>query len=126
MKAHSPIERISAITLAVRDMTRAVAFYEKLGFRLFYGGADFGFSSLRAGEAIVNLAASSAYDQAWWGRIVFRVADVDAQYRALVTNKLKVQAPKNAHWGERYFHVRDPDGHELSFAEVLAGSSADL
>ena len=28
--------------------------------------------------------------------------------------------PADAPWGERYFHVRDPDGHELSFARPLA------
>ena len=22
-------------------------------------------------------------------------------------------------WGERYFHIADPDGHELSFAKPL-------
>ena len=27
--------------------------------------------------------------------------------------------PADAPWGERYFHVRDPDGHELSFARPL-------
>ena len=24
--------------------------------------------------------------------------------------------PRDGEWGERYFHLRDPDGHELSFA----------
>ena len=28
-------------------------------------------------------------------------------------------APADAPWGERYFHVLDPDGHELSFARLL-------
>ena len=28
--------------------------------------------------------------------------------------------PRDAPWGERFFHVRDPDGHELSFARPLA------
>jgi uncharacterized glyoxalase superfamily protein PhnB len=27
--------------------------------------------------------------------------------------------PHDAEWGERYFHVTDPDGHELSFAWPL-------
>ena len=31
-------------------------------------------------------------------------------------------APRDAAWGERYFHVRDPDGHELSFARPLGES----
>ena len=28
-------------------------------------------------------------------------------------------APRDATWGERYFHIVDPDGHELSFAQPI-------
>ena len=28
-------------------------------------------------------------------------------------------APQDAEWGERFFHLTDPDGHELSFAWPL-------
>jgi len=28
-------------------------------------------------------------------------------------------APRDAAWGERFFHLTDPDGHELSFAWPL-------
>ena len=28
--------------------------------------------------------------------------------------------PEDAPWGERFFHIRDPSGHELSFAKPLA------
>jgi uncharacterized glyoxalase superfamily protein PhnB len=28
-------------------------------------------------------------------------------------------APRDAEWGERFFHLADPDGHELSFAWPL-------
>ena len=34
------IEGISAITLATRDMSQAVRFYEALGFALVHGGAQ--------------------------------------------------------------------------------------
>ena len=27
--------------------------------------------------------------------------------------------PRDASWGERYFHMADPDGHELSFARPI-------
>jgi uncharacterized glyoxalase superfamily protein PhnB len=27
--------------------------------------------------------------------------------------------PRDAAWGERFFHLTDPDGHELSFARLL-------
>jgi catechol 2,3-dioxygenase-like lactoylglutathione lyase family enzyme len=29
------------------------------------------------------------------------------------------EIPRDASWGERYFHMLDPDGHELSFAQPL-------
>ena len=82
------IQQISAVTFAVRDMARAVEFYQKLGFELFYGGDDSTFSSLRAGEAVVNLAAGSGYEGGWWGRVIFRVDDVDAYYRELAVKGL--------------------------------------
>ena len=113
------LKNISAVTLAVRDMRRAIAFYQKLGFELFYGDSASGFSSLRAGDAIVNLAATSAYEGGSWGRVIFRVEDVDALCRALKAAGLNPQGlPRDAPWGERFFHLVDPDGHELSFAEV--------
>jgi uncharacterized glyoxalase superfamily protein PhnB len=31
-------------------------------------------------------------------------------------------APRDAEWGERFFHLTDPDGHELSFAWLLHSS----
>ena len=29
--------------------------------------------------------------------------------------------PRDAAWGERYFHLSDPDGHALSFARPIQG-----
>jgi catechol 2,3-dioxygenase-like lactoylglutathione lyase family enzyme len=43
------IQHISAVTLAVADMIRSIAFYRKLGFELVYGGERAAFSSLRPG-----------------------------------------------------------------------------
>ncbi len=56
------IEHISAVTFAVRDMARSVEFYKKLGFELLYGGDRAAFSSLKAGEGFVNLAANEEYE----------------------------------------------------------------
>lgn len=113
------VEYISAVTLVVRDMARSVAFYRKLGFRLVYGGERSGFSSLQLGDAFVNLAAASAYKGEWWGRVIFRVADADACHQSFTAAGLQPPHPKDAPWGERFFHVTDPDGHELSFAQRL-------
>lgn len=115
------IESISAVTLATHDMRRAVDFYRALGFRLKYGGKDASFTSFYAGNGFLNLiAATGDRKWAWWGRVIFYVSDVDAQYETAVANNLAPEAkPHNASWGERFFHVTDPDGHEISFASLL-------
>ena len=115
------IEAISAITLATSDMARAVAFYEALGFILAFGGPQAGFTSFRAGSSFLNLTSVSG-DKTWsgWGRAIFHVADVDAFHERACSAGLAPEfAPRDAAWGERYFHIVDPDGHELSFARPL-------
>ena len=51
------IEGISALTLATRDMPRAVRFYAALRFDLIYGGGDGRFASFCAGSGHLNLTA---------------------------------------------------------------------
>jgi catechol 2,3-dioxygenase-like lactoylglutathione lyase family enzyme len=118
------IESISAITLATHDMGRAVRFYTSLGFDILYGGESSPFTSFRAGGGYLNLIAQGEEKRwSWWGRVIFYVDDVDATYeRALAAGHQPSTAPRDAEWGERYFHVSDPDGHELSFARPLERS----
>ena len=115
------IERISAVTLAVQDMARALAFYRTVGFELLYGGEAASFSSFQLGSGHLNLVlAPEGFSPSWWGRVIFYVDDVDALYRRLVDVGLTPSTePQDASWGERYFHINDPDGHELSFARPL-------
>jgi catechol 2,3-dioxygenase-like lactoylglutathione lyase family enzyme len=118
------IQRLSAITLAVREMSTAVSFYSTFGFAIVYGGPEATFTSLRMGEAFVNLILRSDYTPAWWGRVIFYVDDVDALYLTLTNQGLTpANPPRDASWGERFFHIVDPDGHELSFATPLTPSS---
>lgn len=112
------IEHISAITLFVRDMSTSVDFYEKCGFDVVFGGPDAEFTTLQAGDTFVNLIDNPHYRKVHWGRVIFRVSSADQQYQRLVSAGISPDAPpKDAAWGERYFHVSDPDGHELSFAQ---------
>jgi len=115
------IESISAITLGTHDMGRAVHFYRSLGFELLYGGEVAAFTSCRAGTGYLNLIAMPQDKRwSWWGRVIFHVADVDAVYaKALDAGFAPSTTPRDAEWGERYFHLTDPDGHELSFARPL-------
>jgi len=118
------VESISAVTLVTLNMANAVAFYEALGFRLLYGGADARFTSFRVGEGYLNLELRSdgGVSGLVWGRVIFWVVDVDAMYeRSLAAGFTPATSPSDAVWGERYFHIRDPDGHELSFARPLTG-----
>jgi catechol 2,3-dioxygenase-like lactoylglutathione lyase family enzyme len=116
------VRSISAVTLAVRDMSRSVGFYQgSVGLKMLYGGPDADFSSLRVGSGYLNLIRSTEGGRHWWGRVVFHVDDVDQMYRRLVDAGVQpATSPQDAPWRERYFHVTDPDGHELSFAKPLA------
>jgi catechol 2,3-dioxygenase-like lactoylglutathione lyase family enzyme len=113
---------ISAVTLATHDMARAVRFYRALGFSLCYGGEQATFTSLRAGgTSCLNLIAQPEQRRwSWWGRVIFHVTDVDALYEQALALGLRPEAaPCDAPWGERFFHLIDPDGHEISFAQPL-------
>jgi catechol 2,3-dioxygenase-like lactoylglutathione lyase family enzyme len=114
------IVSLSAVTLATHDMARAVAFYQALGFRIVHGGAHEAFTSFALGDSYLNITSETHGPIAWWGRIIFYVSDVDAFYRKVKALGIEPQfAPRDAPWNERYFHLTDPDGHELSFARPL-------
>jgi catechol 2,3-dioxygenase-like lactoylglutathione lyase family enzyme len=113
------IQHISAVTLAVQDMARAVAFYQAIGLDILYGGAQAKFTSFRLGDTFLNLILMPTYVGHWWGRLIFRVEKVDDLHAAFLAKGLQAELPRDGSWGERYFHIKDPDGHELSFAQLL-------
>lgn len=118
-------QSINAVTLATADMAASVAFYEVVGLQLAFGGADAPFSTMRVGATdFLNLQL----DPGWarpavvWGRFIIWVDDVDAVHRRLLEHGIQPEfEPSDAPWGERYFHVLDPAGHELSIARRLGG-----
>jgi catechol 2,3-dioxygenase-like lactoylglutathione lyase family enzyme len=114
------VEKISAITLKVGDMRSSVRFYKDiLGLKTIYRGEGASFSSLCTDEqhTILNLEQRDAVNN--WGRIISYVQDVDELWAYLKERGFNVERPRDAAWGERYFHMLDPDGHELSFAQPL-------
>jgi catechol 2,3-dioxygenase-like lactoylglutathione lyase family enzyme len=115
------VEKISAITFRTANMQASVQFYrDVLGMELLYGGEGATFTSLQARDAdsaILNLEQGERVNG--WGRLIFHVADVDALWRRFDELGFEPEKPRNASWGERYFHMPDPDGHELSFARPL-------
>lgn len=119
--ANLNVRSISAVTLAVTDMARSVDFYrDKVGLDILYGGGSDSFSSFKVGDGYLNLILDPQNSRTWWGRLIFHVEDVDALYERLVQAGLTPSTePADASWGERYFHLNDPDAHELSFAKPL-------
>jgi catechol 2,3-dioxygenase-like lactoylglutathione lyase family enzyme len=115
------VERISAITINVNSMARSVHFYSRLlGLKVLYGGENAYFSSLQtlgAKDTILNLEKGHVTPA--WGRIIFYVEDVDRFWAHMKEKEFSPARPRDAAWGERYFHLRDPDGHQLSFAQPI-------
>jgi catechol 2,3-dioxygenase-like lactoylglutathione lyase family enzyme len=124
MSVPPTFEGISAVTLVTHDMARAVRFYHALGLAIRSGGEQSSFTSFHAGSGYANLIATPVrHERSWWGRVIFHVSDVDALHARAVAAGLKPDtSPADAPWGERFFHLTDPDGHELSFARPLPGA----
>lgn len=113
------ISHISAVTLAVLDMAESVTFYRRVGLDVSYGGPDAPFTTMRAGQSVINLRQAPTSAGNPWNRVILRVRGVDALHRDLVEKGLAPTEPKDAEWGERYFELSDPQGVVISFAELL-------
>lgn len=132
----STVYKISAVTLLIKDMERSCNFYSKIpGFKLAYGGShhDF-FTTYEIGQntsfylnlELVKLNGNSKYEYSKnLVKIILHTDDVDKLYYyfkndQIISNLISFEnEPTDASWGERYFHIRDPDGYLLSFARSI-------
>jgi catechol 2,3-dioxygenase-like lactoylglutathione lyase family enzyme len=116
-------DSLNAVTLVTNDMAASVAFYEAVGLEVAFGGPDAPFTTMRIGATdFLNLQLDGEWSPPTrvWGRFIVWVDDVDAVYRRLLDRGIVAEfEPSDAPWGERYFHVLDPAGHELSVARRL-------
>jgi catechol 2,3-dioxygenase-like lactoylglutathione lyase family enzyme len=61
-----------------------------------------------------------------FGRIIFHTENVDKLYSYMkhdeyISKYIVFESePNNAPWGERFFHIREPNGYQLSFAQPLS------
>ena len=140
------IYRISAITLKIRDMKESCRFFSRLpGFKLTYGGeAGDTFSTFEVGQGsgmYLNLElgnndidpkrehgveVSGKGKNEDFGRIIFHTESVDSLYQYMKNDEQISEAvtfegnPADAPWGERFFHIREPNGYQLSFAQPIS------
>src|SRR5215213_6980980 len=142
------VYRISAITLKVKDMEKSCTLYSKIpGFSLTYGGKPSDrFTTFEIGKGSktttylnlevieVDEGSSDLYkkpnigktrDSEDFGRIIFHTENVDTLYSYMkqdeYISKFVVfeNEPTDAPWGERFFHIRELNGYQLSFAQPL-------
>jgi catechol 2,3-dioxygenase-like lactoylglutathione lyase family enzyme len=129
------VYKLSAVTLLIRDMKRSCNFYSKIpGLKKVYGGYEDSFTSYEIGEnssVYLNLELSKSSnsdehrDSKNLLRVIMHADDVDKLYTyfkndQIISHLISFEnEPSNASWGERYFHIRDPDGYILSFAQFL-------
>ena len=132
------VYRIAAVTLKIRDMGKSCNFYSRIpGFKLVYGGARDQFTTfevesskmylnLELADGIASNDSEMHIKQGDFGRIIFHTEDVDGLYRYMKNDTAICEAvtfetePADAPWGERFFHLREPDGYQLSFARPLS------
>jgi len=116
----SRMRKISAVTLETKDIECIVSYYERLGFEVKYS-KEGNFVSLSFGDCFLNFVLNKELcPPTIKGRIIFHVEDVNIFYEKIVAAGIKPDmSPSDARWGERYFHVTDPDGNEISFAKPL-------
>ena len=113
------IRKVSGVTLSVSDMARSVRFYRDiLELNMLYGGENTSFTSFDIDGTFLNLQLRLK-TEVEWGRLILYCQDVDKVYSHLLKEGYNPPVPKDASWNERYFHLKDPDGHEISFAQPL-------
>ena len=122
------VTKISAITLPVSDMKKSVDFYSKIpNFNLVYGCSDSQFTSFLIDDmskSYLNLKLKKTHSTDF-GRIIFYTDDVDDLFTYMQDDKTVLalgkfeSKPQDAIWGERFFHMLDPDGYKMSFATPI-------
>tara|TARA_B100000029_G_C17415639_1_gene902360 strand:+ start:572 stop:979 length:408 start_codon:yes stop_codon:yes gene_type:complete len=130
------VTKISAITIFTKNMKNSCQFYSSIPkFELTYGGPDTNFSTFRINESpemFLNIELqeqiidkTKSVDNEHF-RIIFHTDDVDALYYYLRNDdsfsrlgKFETK-PTDAEWEERFFQVRDPDGHPIVFATPIS------
>jgi catechol 2,3-dioxygenase-like lactoylglutathione lyase family enzyme len=143
------VYRISAVTLKVKNMEKSCSLYSKIpGFRLTYGGNpsdhfttfEIGKGSMTTMYLNLELIEEEENDgpdfykksnvekvkvNEDFGRVIFHTENVDGLYSHMredehISKSIVFEnAPTNAPWGERFFHIREPNGYQLSFAKPL-------
>jgi hypothetical protein len=116
------LRRIAPI-FAVRDLDRALAHYDRLGFATrAYVGGGYGYATRDGIE--IHLGVVPAEDRRTSGAYLF-VEDADelaARWRAAGVD---VHPPQDTEWGQHEGAVVDPDGNVIRFGSPVQPAIPD-
>ena len=114
------IKRIWDITLTVRDLKRAVDFYESvLGLQKKYEFKDY--AGFDCGGVEIGLKTWGELEKPRKGEpcINFLVEDIEDAYKRLQEKDVEViEGPKETLWGSLILLFEDPDGNILQLTEI--------
>jgi catechol 2,3-dioxygenase-like lactoylglutathione lyase family enzyme len=113
---------LEGLTLNVADLERSLAFYTRLPGVAVEVHKPGIFAMLRIGKGRMGLWQRAA------GRfhIELETDNLDAYYEAVRQAGIEPKGPPVLHpWGERDFHVVDPDGFDLEFQTATEEGDSD-
>jgi catechol 2,3-dioxygenase-like lactoylglutathione lyase family enzyme len=128
------LKGIDNVGVAVTDLARSIAFYEKLGFSKGQDyEADVKGCTMTAGSAVLFLFQTKqanpqavmreptlAQNPPGIDHISFLVEDVNQIYSALKAKGIAfLGEPADQDWGARLVGLKDPDGNNLYFLQYL-------
>jgi catechol 2,3-dioxygenase-like lactoylglutathione lyase family enzyme len=109
----------------VSDLERSKTFYgDTLGWTLGTDEADVAGFSFGSGYLVLHAegAGSAPARHAGGMHVAVAVEDVDAEHARLERMGVPVTALRDQPWGERNFHLEDPDGYLWAFSQAPGGA----
>jgi catechol 2,3-dioxygenase-like lactoylglutathione lyase family enzyme len=126
--------QIAAVAVSATELSRAVAFYELLGFRFPAPEADTKHLKAEDRAGIRLMIDDAAFlaelhgepprpgNTAGFALLTESPVDVDAATsRVAAAGHVVVTGPYDAPWGQRYATVEDPDGYRIDLFCPLPG-----
>ena len=118
------------IRYQVKDVTRALAFYERLGFKLDHKALP-AFAQVSVGTLKLILSAPGAsgsrpmpdgqmQEPGGWNRVILQVSDLPARIEALKKRGLHFRNQMEVGPGGKQILLEDPDGNPVELFEPAA------
>jgi predicted enzyme related to lactoylglutathione lyase len=118
------LKRVAPI-FPVRDLSAALAHYERLGFTTReYSGGGYGFATRDGIEIHLGVVADAGPPTTKHSAYLF-VDDADALAQVWGEAGVEVHMPVDTEWGQREGALVDPDGNVIRFGSPMSGPNTD-